>query len=219
MDKFLEKFADRFIGFFTRSVAPSSIFFVLLFFNDKFFNCSEIYFQFISFIKELQSIDNILLYVILTILFLSYGYVNQIFSQILDNLIKENYDDNDDKYNNLRDKVKIKFTTEFDDWKEDAVIFLNDYNLYQILSRDKSIAPNSNYVDEVKTIHTLFIAITLNLFFINIYTILINIIFILFLIFSKKVQHFINIPGKSRYKARNKRLYINYLLKENNSNQ
>ena len=74
MDKFLEKFADRFIGFFTRSVAPSSIFFVLLFFNDKFFNCNEIYFQFISFVKELQSIDNILLYVILTILFLSYGY-------------------------------------------------------------------------------------------------------------------------------------------------
>ena len=44
-----------------------------------------------DFREELKNIDNILLYVILTILFLSYGYINQIFSQILDNLIKKNY--------------------------------------------------------------------------------------------------------------------------------
>lgn len=264
----MDKFLDRFSNFFVRSVAPSLIFFVLLFFNDMYFNESKIKDAVINItkaedkketskeislnIKDLKISDdkeqivitidkptissdvkktekdklkdtdaksdanpNInLIYIFMAFIFMAYGYVNQILTQILDNSIKENYDDSDDKYTNLRDKVKMKFTIEFNDWKEDGVIILNDYNLYQILSRDKSIAPNSNYVDEVKTIQTLLIAIILNLFFINIFTILINIILILILIFSKKVQHFINIPAKSRYKARNKRLYINYLLKE-----
>jgi hypothetical protein len=222
LDKFLEKFTDRFIGFFTRSVAPSSIFFVLLFFNDKFFNCSEIYFQFICFVKELQSIDNILLYVILTILFLSYGYVNQIFSQILDNFIKNNYclfsnfmfaKCCDGKFNFLRAKVKINL-----DKKEKAIldkIEFNDYNAYQVLGKDINVS--SSYVDEVKSIHTFTVALLINFSIYSFYFELLDIS--KFLIFSIILILFFHYLSKSRYKARNKRLYINYLLKEDKPNK
>ena len=164
MDKFLEKFTDRFIGFFTRSVAPSSIFFVLFFFNDKFFNCSEIYFQFICFVKELQTIDNVLLYVILTILFLSYGYVNQIFSQILDNFIKRDYDFCDSEFTTLRKKVEKKSDKIQNEKQIFTAIDFNDYNAYQVLGKD--IKVSTSYVDEVKSIHTFTVASLINFAFI-----------------------------------------------------
>ena len=213
MDKFLEKFADRFIGFFTRSVAPSSIFFVLLFFNDKFFNCNEIYFQFISFVKELQSIDNILLYVILTILFLSYGYVNQIFSQILDDFIKKDYDFCDSKFTTLRKNVENKC----DDVKNKifTAIDFNDYNAYQVLGKD--IKVSTSYVDEVKSIHTFTVALLINFSIYSFYFELLDIS--KFLIVSIILILFFHHLSKSRYKARNKRLYINYLLKEDKPNK
>ncbi len=169
MDKFLEKFADRFIGFFTRSVAPSSIFFVLLFFNDKFFNCAEIYIQFIYFVKELKNIDNILLYVILTILFLSYGYINQIFSQILDNLIKKNYciSSNhffekclDKHFKKLKIRTAIKVSKDIKFRNIFNEIGFNDYNAYQVLGKD--IKVSTSYVDEVKSIHTFTVALLIN---------------------------------------------------------
>ena len=116
MDKFLEKFADRFIGFFTRSVAPSSVFFALLFFNDKFYNNSNIYNEFIKYIIQIKDINEVFLYVVLTIMFLAYGYVNQIFSQVLDNAIKKNYEfdlssKSHNEYKLLREKVKEKLSS------------------------------------------------------------------------------------------------------------
>ena len=224
MDKFLEKFADRFIGFFTRSVAPSSIFFVLLFFNDKFFNCSEIYFQFISFIKELQSIDNILLYVILTILFLSYGYVNQIFSQILDNLIKKNYcilsnrffeKCLDKHFKRLKIQTAIKISKDIKFRNIFNEIGFNDYNAYQVLGKD--IKVSTSYVDEVKSIHTFTVALLINFSIYSFYFKSFDIS--KFLIVSIILILFFHHLSKSRYKARNKRLYINYLLKEDKPNK
>ena len=224
MDKFLEKFTDRFIGFFTRSVAPSSIFFVLFFFNDKFFNCSEIYFQFICFVKELQTIDNVLLYVILTIFFLSYGYVNQIFSQILDNLIKKNYcilsnhffeKCFDKHFSKLKIQAAIKVSKDIKFRNIFNEIGFNDYNAYQVLGKDINVS--SSYVDEVKSIHTFTVALLINFSIYSFYFELLDIS--KFLIVSIILILFFHHLSKSRYKARNKRLYINYLLKEDKPNK
>ncbi len=208
-----QELINRFTNFFTRSVAPSSIFFVLLYFNDMFVNNGNLFIGFLQFLKNVKSIHDVFLYICLVLLFLAYGYINQIFSQFLDNLIKENYDDWDDGYNKLRKAVISKFTKKNAMWQDDAIISLNDYNLYQILSRDKTIEVRGNYVDEAKSIHTLTVAIifhiSLYLFyfrdfgFMFTYAILIPIIICL----SRWIV-------KNRYKARNKRLYINYLLKE-----
>ena len=106
----------------------------------------------------MQSIDNILLYVIFTILFLSYGYVNQIFSQILDDFIKKDYDFCDSKFTTLRKNVENKC----DDVKNKifTAIDFNDYNAYQVLGKD--IKVSTSYVDEVKSIHTFIVALLIN---------------------------------------------------------
>lgn len=215
MDTIFQNLSERFTNFFTRSVTPSSIFFVLLFFNDKFYNNGEVYLQFICFIKKFQTIDNILLYIILVILFLSYGYINQIFSQILDNFFKKNYclfsnfmfeKCFDKKFSDLRIKVKDELNE-----KEKAVldkIDFNDYNAYQVLG--KKIKVNTSYVDEVKSIHTFTIALLLNLVIYSFYfSLLIWYKFLFFLIILIIAFHYL---AKSRYKARNKRMYINYLI-------
>jgi len=208
-----DKLIERFTNFFTRSVAPSSIFFVLLYFNDMFFNDGYFFGEFFCFLCKAKSIHDVFLYLSLVLLILAYGYINQIFSQLLDNLIKENYDDWDEGYNKLRKAVIEKFTAKYDSWKSNPIIPLNDYNLYQILAKDKSIVPSNSYVDEAKSIHTFTVAIifhiSLYLFyyrdldFMYTYALLLPIIIYL----SRWI-------AKNRYKARNKRLYINYLLKE-----
>lgn len=211
--------AQRFTNFFTRSVAPSSLFFVLLYFNDRFFNDGYFFGEFLCFLDQVKSIHDVILYICLVLILLAYGYINQIFSQFLDNFIKENYDDNDKEYNELRKKVIKKVIKKSTIWKDDAIIALNDYNLYQILGKDKSITPSNSYVDEAKSIHTLVVSICLNLCFITMYTVIFIFALIVILTFSKKAQNIITIPSKSRYKARNKRLYINYLLKDDSKNK
>lgn len=219
MEKIFEILGNRLANFFTRSVAPSSIFFVLLFLNDKFFNFGEIYFQFICFIKKLQTIDNIFLYVILTILFLSYGYINQIFSQILDNFIKKNYSilSNrffekclDKHFKRLKIQTAIKVSKDIKFRNIFNEIGFNDYNAYQVLGKD--IKVSTSYVDEVKSIHTFIVALILNLVIYSFYfSLLIWYKFLFFSIILIVIFHYL---AKSRYKARNKRLYVNYLLKE-----
>ena len=218
MDKFLEKFADRFIGFFTRSVAPSSIFFVLLFFNDKFYNNSNIYNEFIKYIIQIKDINEVFLYVVLTIMFLAYGYVNQIFSQVLDNAIKKNYEfdlssKSHNEYKLLREKVKEKLSSSEKEILD--VIGFHDYNAYQVLG--KVLNNNTSYVDDIKNIHTLFTAISLNTILLfsyfhnEFFPLLIVVIPIFF-----GIEHFYS---KSRYMVRNKRMYINYLLNKKKNEQ
>lgn len=212
MDKFLERFSN----FFVRSVAPSSIFFVLLFFNDMYFNESKLYKLLFSFIRELKEIDINLVYVILVLIFLGYGYINQILTQILDNFIKRNYEfcveyKNHDEYKKFRSKVYKKLTLIEKDIF--SIIEFNDYNAYQVLG--KVLKNNYTYVDDIKSIHTFFLAICFNLFisfsffhieFLPLLIILIPIVLIIG-----------NLVARNRYIARNKRMYINYLLsKEEN---
>ncbi len=218
MDESIKKLTERFTNFFTRSVAPSSIFFVLLYFNDRFFNDGNWFKEFLCFLEDVKSIHDIFLYILLVLFFLAYGYINQILSQLLDNLIKENYADSDEEYTTLRKKVVEKFTQKYNNWKDNAIIYLNDYNLYQILAKDKSIAPSNSYVDEAKNIHTFGIAMSFNFIIYGCIFYkcdelhglgsILGIMIVLFLL------HFV---AKSRYKARNKRLYINYLLQEDKS--
>lgn len=209
MDKFLERFSN----FFVRSVAPSSIFFVLLFFNDMYFNESKLYKLLFSFIRELKEIDINLVYVILVLIFLGYGYINQILTQILDNFIKRNYEFCDYKFTKLRRTVENKC----EGVKNDifTAIDFNDYNAYQVLGKD--IKVSTSYVDEVKNIHTFCVALILNLliytFYFSLLTYLKCLIILIILIIT---FHYL---AKSRYKARNKRLYINYLLKEDKPNK
>ena len=156
MDKFLERFSN----FFVRSVAPSSIFFVLIFFYDSFLNQNLFYEKITFFLTEISDIDKTLLYIFLVLIFLAYGYLNQILTQFLDNFIKENYDEEDEKFNQLREETKIKFLKNKNHISD--ILPLNDYNLYIFLSSDKSISVSTSYVDEVKNIHSLRIALLIS---------------------------------------------------------
>jgi hypothetical protein len=213
-----DKLIERFTNFFTRSVAPSSIFFVLLYFNDMFFNDGCLFCDFQIFLNNAKSIHDVFLYICLVLLFLAYGYINQIFSQFLDNLIKKNYcifsnrffeKCCDGEYRKLKLRVNEKLTK-----KENAIfsaIDFNDYNAYQVLGKEVKIA--SSYVDEIKSIHSFALALGFNLFmyffyFSSTYELCLFVVLFLSVFIS---SHMI---AKSRYKARNKRLYINYLLKE-----
>ena len=204
-----DKLIERFTNFFTRSVAPSSIFFVLLYFNDMFFNDGCLFCDFQIFLEKVKSIHDVFLYVCLVLLFLAYGYINQIFSQSLDNFIKKNYDFCDNEFSTLREKVKNRLNEKE---KEilDAIGF-NDYNAYQVLGKD--VKTSSSYVDEIKSVHSFALALGFNLFMYFFYfssTYELYLFVVLFLsVFT--LSHMI---AKSRYKARNKRLYINYLLKD-----
>ena len=210
----MDKFLDRFSNFFVRSVAPSSIFFVLLFFNDMYFNNSEICKKVVaSFVKaedkketpkevslnikdlkitednqqivmtidKLSVSDNVkksddkskdtdtksnenpninLIYVFMALIFIAYGYVNQILSQFLDNFIKVNYDFCDREFTTLRAKVKAKLNQQTKEIFQ--AIEFNDYNAYQVLGKDLTIS--NSYVDEVKSIHTFCVAFILFIF-------------------------------------------------------
>lgn len=211
MNSIFQKLSDRFTNFFTRSVAPSSIFFVLLFFNDKFYNNSNIYNEFIKYIIQIKDINEVFLYVVLTIIFLAYGYVNQIFSQVLDNAIKKNYEfdlssKTHNEYKSLREKVKEKLSTSEKEIFD--LIDFHDYNAYQVLG--KGLNNNTSYVDDIKNIHTLFTAISLNtiLLFSYFHNEFFPLLIIVIPIFWG-IEHFYS---RSRYMARNKRMYINYLL-------
>ena len=59
MNDGLTKLTDRFTSFFTRSVAPSSIFFVLLYFNDRFFNDGHWFKEFLCFLQYTKSIHDV----------------------------------------------------------------------------------------------------------------------------------------------------------------
>lgn len=208
----------RLSNFFIRSVAPSSIFFVLLFFNDKFYNNSNIYNEFIKHIIQIKDINEVFLYVVLTIIFLAYGYINQIFSQVLDNAIKKNYEfdlssKTHNEYKLLRAKAKEKLSNSEKEIFD--VMDFHDYNAYQVLG--KVLKNNTSYVDDIKNIHTLFVAITLNtiLLFSYFHNVFLPLLIVVIPIFFG-IEHFYS---KSRYMARNKRLYINYLLNKKKNEQ
>lgn len=214
MEKLFEKLGDRLTNFFTRSVAPSSIFFILLFFNDMYFNDSYIYNDFICFIKEANSINGIYLYIVFIIIFLSYGYINQILTQLLDNFIKISYTIIDEEFINLRLKVESSLSEKEKEIFE--VIGFNDYNAYQILGKD--IKTSLSYVDDVKSIHSFILAINLNVFIIYLFANFQAEAKWLFCSFCIGVIFVIgNMIAKMRYKARNKKLYINFLLKKDES--
>ena len=97
-------------------------------------------------------------------MFLAYGYVNQIFSQVLDNFIKKNYEfdlssKSHNEYKSLRKKVKEKLSSSEKEILD--VIGFHDYNAYQVLG--KVLNNNTSYIDDIKNIHTLFVAISLNI--------------------------------------------------------
>ncbi len=267
MDKFLERFSN----FFVRSVAPSSIFFVLLFFNDMYFNESKIKDAVVNAtkaedkketskeislnIKDLKISDdkeqivitidkptissdvkktekdklkdtdaksdanpNInLIYIFIALIFIAYGYVNQILTQIIDYSIKKNFCLISNKFFNIcfdcefekvREDVKKKL--ENDNYYKEVYKLLdfNDSNAYEYLGKDETILPKNGHVDEAKNINTLMIGILINIsIFYNKLEICHLWIFIVILIILYSLI-------KARYKARNKRLYINYLLKK-----
>ena len=277
----MDKFLDRFSNFFVRSVAPSSIFFVLLFFNDMYFNDSKIKDAVVNVtkaedkkenskeislniknlkisddnqqilitidkstisedIKKSENTDskskkddtksnenpNInLIYIFITILFIAYGYLNQILTQIIDYMINKNYCFLNNTFFNfcfdcdlekLRKAVRTKLENDNYYKEVQQLLEFHDSNMYEYLGKDETILPKNGHVDEAKSINTFLVALILNLIFYcfctqnynnNIVSIVIFIIIILFFL------------SKARYKARNKRLYINYLLKEDKPNK
>jgi len=210
----LDKFFDRLSNFFTRNIAPSSIFFILFFFNDLYFNNSTIYNNSILFFSKIHTINSIFLYIVLVIIFLSYGYVNQILSQLLDNFIKNDYSIIDKEFIKLRSEVKKNLIGKQKELTK--IIDLNDYNIYQIIG--KNIKTSLSYVDDVKSIHSLTLAINLNiLIFYYQSSSLVEARWLCCIFFISVVFVIGNMIAKLRYKSRNKRMYINYLIKEDST--
>mgnify|MGYP005988496913 CR=1 FL=1 len=210
MEEIFKILGNRLASFFTRSVSPSSFFFVLLFLNDTFFNEGGLSYEVFCRLTDINQINSVLLYVVLIVVFLAYGYINQLFTQILDNQIKNNYESCDYDFLKLRGKIHtiIKKNTSLKQIFN--VIGFNDYNAYQVLGKD--IKVGTSYVDDVKAIHTLAISLIFNAVILYLYfNTITDFWFIASLVFITILFHFI---AKSRYKARNKRLYINYLLKQ-----
>ncbi|MCX6051248.1 MAG: hypothetical protein NTZ60_01930 [Campylobacterales bacterium] len=215
MNEIFKTFFDRFTNFFTRSVAPSSVFFVVLFFNDKYFNNNETYCASLNYLHMFVEIDKIFLYICLILVFLAYGYINQIFTQLLDEFIKDDYCDSLE-FKDLREKVKSNLS----DIQNNILKTINysDYSFYQVLAKDKNIAPSGNYVDEIKALHTVYVALGFNIFItIFIFYIFGHLTILWFpivLFFYYLLGIYLHKVAKMRYKARNKRLYINYLLEK-----
>lgn len=108
----MDKFISRITDFFIRAVAPSSFFITILYFNDLFFNDSKYFCSFINLALTLTEIDNLLLYSVLIFSILSYGYINQLFSQFIDEFIKHNYYFIDKDFESLRSLVEKNLTTQ-----------------------------------------------------------------------------------------------------------
>ena len=215
MEKLFEKLGDRLSNFFTRSVAPSSVFFILLFFNDMYFNNSNIYNQFVCYITKINTINPVLLYIILVVIFLAYGYINQILSQLLDNFIKSDYSVIDDEFKKLR--IKLKESLSLKEKELFKILEFNDYNAYQVLGN--KIKTSFSYVDDVKSIHSLILAINLNiLIFWFLSNFWVEVEWLFCLICIAIILLIGNMIAKMRYKARNKRMYINYLIDKNSIN-
>lgn len=204
MEKLFEKLGDRLSNFFTRSVTPSSIFFILLFFNDMYFN-NYVIFKYIQKLSDIIKLTDLnLLYLAIIIIFLSYGYINQLLSQLQDEFIKDNYS-KDCRFTFLRDEV-LKNIDE-NKTKLLETIGKNDYNLYQVLGKDINLG--KSYVDYIKSIHSISVAISLNIIICSIFEQNYKLSLLVLLILL--ISHFIS---KNRYKVRNTRLYVNFLLKK-----
>lgn len=216
MNEILKPLSSRFTNFFTRSVAPSSLFFVLLFFNDLLFNQSKIYCTTINYFEHFKSLDTNFFYIVLILIFLAYGFVNQITSQLQDECIKVNYEQCDYEFKSLRNEVVNKLNDK--QTKTLEIIGETDYNLYQVLGKDKELDVGNSHVDFTKSIYTIATAISLNIL---LYRTLfskqdetVNFLIILTIIPILIMAHFFS---KIRYKARNRRMYINFLIKEEKS--
>lgn len=133
MDQIFKILGNKLANFFTRSVAPSSAFFVLFFVNDMIFNNYEIFRYLKKIADVIKSTDLNLLYLSIIIIFLCYGYLNQLLSQLQDEFIKANYSKNTE-YVALRDKVLTSLSDNIRGLVNQ--IGYNDYNLYQILGKD-----------------------------------------------------------------------------------
>ncbi|MGM0609193.1 MAG: hypothetical protein ACQESP_12350 [Candidatus Muiribacteriota bacterium] len=210
MAKAFEHLSTKFTNFFTRSVAPSSVFFMLLFFNDLVFNEQQLYETALYHLSEVKNIDEVLLYGVLVLIFLAYGYINQLCTQYLDECMKENYT-KEPEFQNLRKKVEAQFSV------NEKVVFdaitVHDYNLYQVLGKDTAVP--GHHVDEVKALHTVYVAIGANILitvFVLQWGLVSLLCFPVVLFFYYAVGLWFHELAKGRYAARNKRLYINYLL-------
>lgn len=203
MENIFCKLSERLISFFTRSVAPSSFFFILLFFIDCFFNNEKIFDEVFIILDEINQLNSILLYVVLVVVFLAYGYINQIFSQFLDEFFKGDYKTCNLDFKNLRKEV-CKRIEKKEVFKH---IEKTDYNFYQVLGKNLN---TKNYVDEIKAIHTIVVATFFNISILLLLEVDINVKFI-FIFILMIVFYIGNLSAGKRYMARNKRLYINFI--------
>lgn len=210
MDIAIKLLIERFLGFFTRSVAPSSLFIVLLCLVDYFFQDKVIINLLIDALRKCKEIGDVVFYIYIVMLLLTYGYINQVLTQFLDNFIKENYDDNDSDFKNLRKAVIAKFEQSDADDTLKNIIEKKDYMLYLLLS-NLTQGASTKTVDETKAIHSVPVSILLVCIMYVLAEksyIALFVGILLFVIFACITHHI----AKSRYKSRNQRLYINYLL-------
>jgi len=224
MNEIAKSFFNRFDNFFSRSVAPLSSFISLFFLIDLFFNQKE-YLNLI--IEHYEKISEHSTFLIFTLLILAFGagFLLSIIQQLLDEFNKENFEvfwsKENSKLTCLRDHV-IKRLQEDPHFKHIHPCYsmesLSDYDLYGILKSSvyNSKQDTTSYNDQTKFIYTTFISmIFIIAFYIFTKFKLIVCCKIALFILSASFLSFIAIRfARMRYRARNIRLYRNFLLSQ-----
>lgn len=229
MEKFFELFGKRMEDIFIRSIMPSSMFFVLLIIYDYSSNNSDIIcflFNHFAFSKTATSVNTSLIIVGGLVFLLGYGYIVSLIQQFLDNFIKKDYDADkcldffinvNVRLGKLRELARNKLIKKIGN-KALEIDNMTDYELYQILGnisvfKDAYIV--NTYVDQTKVIFSFFIALIFILF-ISIANDDYSLWWLVTTIFLLKIA--IDM-AKSRYRARNIRLYLNYILENENNTE
>lgn len=217
MGDLLKWFLRRFDTFLVRTVMPQSIFLVQFLLFAYWFGYIDTVWCFIIEVGEIFSEHKLYYSLLLVFLLLGTGYLFSIIQQLLDNRLKENFSKHSspsDEIGLLRERVKGKLERQMSDFKGCVPVELTDYLLYQILESDIiGLKVNTaSHNDQVKIIFITGIGLVLNVWlttlligwpFLGVLCSAIGSIIILIATFNM---------AKARYRARNVRLYLNYLL-------
>jgi len=209
---------SRFELFIRRVIFPSSIFILLLFVVDYYYNDAIIVKSIVEFIKDNS---NMVVIVSAIITILALNYMLKFLTQFaFDNFIKVDYNPlrcygyfnifttECKQYIKLRDKVVKKLDDEGRINLEEIGAEENDYILYQIVNGILE-EDTRRYATDAKEAGVMIVSISLALFW---YSYLqMNWIWIITLIPLYLVGRFYI---KAKFRSRAYRLYINYLLRE-----
>ncbi len=216
---------NRFDTLFVRSVMPQSIFLVQFLLFSWGCGTLDESLHWIMCLGVIFSEHKFYYTFVFLLLLVGFGYIFSILQQLLDNILKGDFSKtNNEEIDILRKKVIEKLKRNLVDFEGRISIDLNDYLLYQVLKSSKlDLKVNTGpYNDQVKIIYMAGIGLAINIAIFG-FKISDSYGAYLFAAFLIPLVLYITVQiARSRYRARNIRLYTDFLLdkkKENTQTQ